>query len=152
MKYSIIYILCVVGINLAFSYIPPVILSDGTIWSIGSVIAGAVFVARDYAQREVGHRLVVVLMFAAAGISYLMANPFVALASVMAFGVSEVIDYLVYTISRLGFKKRVILSSLLSVPVDTFVFLHVIDSISMVSFITMTLSKLVVIAFLFRKT
>lgn len=151
MKYSIIYILCVVGINLAFSYIPPVVLSDGAIWSIGSVIAGAVFVARDYAQREVGHRLAVILMFAAAAISYLMADPFVALASVMAFGVSEVIDYLVYTLSKLEFKKRVILSSLLSVPVDTFVFLHIIDSISLISFLTMTASKLVVIAFLFRK-
>lgn len=152
MKYSIIYILCVVGINLAFSYIPPVFLSDGTIWSVGSVVAGAVFVARDYAQREVGHRLVVVLMFVAAAVSYLMAAPFVALASVMAFGVSEVIDYLTYTLSKLEFKKRVALSSLLSVPVDTFVFLHIIDSISLISFMTMTISKLAVVAFLFMKS
>ena len=62
LKYAGIYIATVVAINMAFAYIPPVVLFDGTIFTVGSVIAGLVFVARDFAQREVGHKVVLALM------------------------------------------------------------------------------------------
>lgn len=151
LKFSVAYVLSVVAINVAFTYIPPVILFDGTIWSVGSVIAGIVFIARDYAQIEVGHRKVLLLMAMSCLISYLMADPFVALASATAFAMSELIDYLVYTFKSGSHKSKVIFSSLLSVPVDTFVFLFVIDSISSVSFIVMCASKLVAVLFVIRK-
>ncbi len=96
-KFSVIYISTVVAINMAFAYIPPVVLFDGTIFTIGSVIAGLVFVARDYAQREVGHKAVLALMAAAGLLSYLLADPFVAIASIAAFAISEISDYSVYS-------------------------------------------------------
>lgn len=151
MKYSTIYVLSIVSINLAFSYIPSVELGDGTIWSVGSIIAGCVFIFRDYAQREVGHRRILVLMAAAGVISYLMADPYVALASALAFLVSEVADWLVYTLKRGTFKSKVVTSGLVSVPLDTIVFLFVIDHLSAFSFAVMTTSKFLALAFIAKR-
>jgi len=146
-KYSGIYIATVVGINLAFAYIPPIVLFDGTIFTVGSVVAGLVFVARDFAQREVGHKIVIALMIAAGILSYLLADPFVALASVTAFAISEVSDYIVYTKHNGDFNKKVVVSSLVSVPIDTAVFLAIISHLSALSFAVMCASKLLVVAY-----
>ena len=152
-KFSVIYIATVVAINMAFAYIPPIVLFDGTIFTIGSVIAGLVFVARDYAQREVGHKAVLALMLAAGVLSYLLADPFVAIASIAAFAISELSDYIVYSKYKGDFNKRVIFSSLVSVPIDTTVFLAIISHLSALSFAVMCISKLLVVAYFvkFRK-
>jgi len=152
-KYSGIYIATVVGINLAFAYIPPIVLFDGTIFTVGSVIAGLVFIARDFAQREVGHKVVLLLMAAAGLLSYLLADPFVAIASIAAFAISEISDYIVYSKYKGDFNKRVIFSSLVSVPIDTTVFLAIISHLSALSFAVMCISKLLVVAYFvkFRK-
>jgi len=146
-KYSGIYIATVVGINLAFAYIPPIVLFDGTIFTVGSVVAGLVFVARDFAQREVGHKVVLLLMAAAGLLSYLLADPFVAIASISAFAISELSDYIVYSKYKGDFNKRVIVSSLVSVPIDTAVFLAIISHLSALSFAIMCASKLLVVAY-----
>tara|TARA_R110000782_G_scaffold20462_1_gene55233 strand:+ start:13 stop:477 length:465 start_codon:yes stop_codon:yes gene_type:complete len=151
MKFSIFYILTVVFINLAFTYIPPIVLLDGAIFiTTGSIIAGLVFVARDYAQREVGHKMVVALMVAAGVLSYLLADPFVAIASITAFALSEISDYIVYSKYKANFNKRVIVSSLVSVPIDTAVFLAIINHLSALSFAVMCASKLLVVAYYVR--
>ena len=152
-KFSVIYISTVVAINMAFAYIPPIILFDGTIFTVGSVIAGLVFVARDFAQREVGHKIVLLLMAAAGLLSYLLADPFVAIASIVAFAISEISDYIVYSKYKGDFNKRVIFSSLVSVPIDTTVFLAIISHLSALSFAVMCISKLLVVAYFvkFRK-
>ena len=146
-KFSVIYIATVVAINMAFAYIPPIVLFDGTIFTIGSVIAGLVFVARDYAQREVGHKAVLALMLAAGVLSYLLADPFVAIASITAFTISELSDYIVYSKYKGDFNKRVVISSLVSVPIDTAVFLAIISHLSALSFAVMCASKLLVVAY-----
>ena len=151
MKYSINYILAVVSINLAFTYIPNFTLYDGTLWSIGSVIAGFVFVARDYAQREIGHIKVLVLMVVAGVISYIMSDPFVAIASMLAFSASELIDFLVYTFKKGSFKRKIIVSGLISIPIDTVIFLAIINHLSVFSFVVMTISKMLSIAFIYSK-
>ena len=146
-KYAVIYIATVVFINLAFAYIPPIVLFDGTIFTVGSVIAGLVFVARDFAQREVGHKVVLLLMAAAGLLSYLLADPFVAIASIVAFAISEISDYIVYSKYKGDFNKRVVVSSLVSVPIDTAVFLAIISHLSALSFAVMCISKLFVVAY-----
>ena len=147
LKYAGIYITTVVAINMAFAYIPPVVLFDGTIFTVGSVIAGLVFVARDYAQRQVGHKAVLALMAAAGLLSYLLADPFVAIASITAFAISELSDYIVYSKYKGDFNKRVVVSSLVSVPIDTAVFLAIINHLSALSFAVMCVSKLLVVAY-----
>ena len=146
-KYAVIYISTVVAINMAFAYIPPIVLFDGTIFTIGSVVAGLVFVARDFAQREVGHKVVLLLMAAAGLLSYLLADPFVAIASITAFAISELSDYIVYSKYKGDFNKRVVVSSLVSVPIDTAVFLAIISHLSALSFAVMCVSKLLVVAY-----
>ncbi len=152
MKYSAIYVMSVVILNMAFSYVPPVELWDGTIWSVGSILAGVIFITRDFAQKEVGKTIVLFLMALSGLISYLMADPFVAFASVLAFSVSEFFDWAVYTFKKGGFKAKVILSSVVSVPVDTAIFLLVIDSMSYVSFMAMVFSKLSVLTYFSWRT
>ena len=147
LKYAGVYIATVVAINMAFAYIPPIVLFDGTIFTIGSVIAGLVFVARDFAQREVGHKVVLLLMAAAGLLSYLLADPFVAIASITAFAISELSDYIVYSKYKGDFNKRVVVSSLVSVPIDTAVFLAIISHLSALSFAVMCVSKLLVVAY-----
>lgn len=150
-KYSFLYVVSVVVINLSFAYIAPFELYNGDLWTVGSLLAGVVFIFRDYAQKEVGHSRVLTLMLAAAAISYAMSDPFIALASVSAFAISEVIDYLVFTYLKGNFKRKVILSSLFSVPVDTIVFLLIIENFGMFGFLIMCLSKFAVLLFLWRK-
>ena len=147
LKYAGVYIATVVAINMAFAYIPPIVLFDGTIFTIGSVIAGLVFVARDFAQREVGHKAVLALMLAAGLLSYLLADPFVAIASITAFAISELTDYIIYSKYKGDFNKRVVVSSLVSVPIDTAVFLAIISHLSALSFAVMCVSKLLVVAY-----
>ena len=146
-KYAVIHIATVVFIKLAFAYIPPIVLFDGTIFTVGSVIAGLVFVTRDFAQREVGHKAVLALMLVAGVLSYLLADPFVALASIIAFAISEISDYIVYSKYKGEFNKRVVVSSLVSVPIDTAVFLAIISHLSALSFAVMCVSKLLVVAY-----
>jgi len=152
MKYIFIYIISVVIINIMFAIIPliPLPFNSG-MWSIGSVFAGFVFIFRDYAQRDSG-KLVFPAMIVAIIISYFMASPFVALASATAFALSEFIDYAVYSITKKPFKQRVILSSLISTPIDSAVFLLMISHFGWVSFAVMTLSKLLSLIWVVRYT
>ena len=55
-----------------------------------------IFILRDFAQREIGHK-VLGAMAVGAVLSYFMADPFVAFASVVAFMISELVDWVVYT-------------------------------------------------------
>lgn len=151
MKHSVMYVLSIVLVNVMFECVPPVKLFDGTIWSVGSVVAGLVFIARDYAQKELGKKLVVVPMIIACIISYMMASPFVATASTLAFVISELSDWAVFNIKKGSFRSKVITSSLVSVPVDTLVFLFVIDQVSIFSFTVMTISKLIGLLVVVRK-
>jgi uncharacterized PurR-regulated membrane protein YhhQ (DUF165 family) len=107
-----------------------------------AVIVGMIFVLRDYAQRAIGHHVLWGMAIGAV-LSYLLADPFVAIASVLAFVASELTDWGLYTITKKPFYKRVWISSLVSAPVDTAVFLLFISQFTVGTFILMILSKLV---------
>lgn len=139
--FIILYVASILVLNLAFSYVPMIDLGFG-LFSPMAILAGAVFVLRDYAQREHGH-WVLGGMAAGAALSYLLADPFVASASVAAFVIAEMADYLLYTITKKPFKDRVLISSLVSTPVDTAVFLLMIAGLTTGTFVLMVLSKLV---------
>jgi uncharacterized PurR-regulated membrane protein YhhQ (DUF165 family) len=71
-----------------------------------------------------------------------MADPAVALASICAFLAGEALDWAVYSFTRRPFSQRVLLSSLLGAPVDSAVFMLMINLFSIPSIIIMTASKL----------
>lgn len=141
MKYALLYILSVVAVNCAFELVPPLALPGGEIWPPASLAVGFVFVIRDYAQREIGH-YVLPAMLAGGVLSWLLASPGVALASVCAFFTSEMLDWAVYTFTGRPFSQRVLLSSALSTPVDSIVFLAMVGLFSWSSVLLMTLSKM----------
>lgn len=134
--YSALYLLSLVLVNVGFVYVP---LIHG--WPPMSLAVGLVFVLRDFAQREIGHK-VLLLMLAGAVLSYFMASPAVAVASCAAYLVSEGIDWAVYTFSRKPLAQRVFLSSMLSTPVDSAVFLGLIGFFSVGGVALMTASKM----------
>lgn len=148
--FALLYLFTIFITNLGFSVIHPIDVGFG-LFSPMAIVAGAVFVVRDYAQREVGSRKVLLYMVAGATISYLMVDPYIAIASMVAFIFAELVDWAVYTLSKFEFHKRILLSSLLSTPVDTIVFLWFIDIFTPATFALMVLSKLLVAVLLYRK-
>ena len=135
------YIAAVVAINWLFVVVPMVPVL-GTMFPPVMLIVGFVFVFRDFAQREIGH-WVTIAMLVAGGISYFMSAPVVALASVTAFLISEAIDWAVYTFTRKPLSQRILYSSAVSVPVDTFVFLQLVGFFDWTAFALVTTAKMV---------
>ena len=140
-KYTFGYILSILLVNIGFVYIQPIPLL-GEMFPPMSIIVGFIFILRDFAQREVGHK-VLAAMAVGAVLSYFMADPFVAFASVVAFMISELVDWVVYTFTKRPLKDRILLSSGLSTPIDSAVFLLMLGFFSPLGFILMTIAKMV---------
>ncbi|MDA1090183.1 MAG: VUT family protein [Proteobacteria bacterium] len=140
-RYTIVYIILIVAVNYGFTVSPMVALPGGEKWPPISLLVGFIFVARDFAQREVGHRVIIAMLIAGA-VSYLMADPFIAAASVAAFLISEFADWAVYSFTGRPFARRVLLSSAVGTPLDSVVFLAMIGQLSVAGVAAMTLSKM----------
>ena len=91
-----------------------------------TIATGMVFVIRDFVQREMGHR-VLILMALAIGWSFYYSWPVIAVASGIAFAISETVDWLLFTFTKYRLSTRILLSSALAAPVDTTVFLYGAD-------------------------
>jgi hypothetical protein len=133
------YIAAIVLVNWLFDALPIIETPLGA-WPPASIIVGFVLILRDLAQREVGH-YVLIAMLAAGVITYVMVDPFIAIASVSAFLVSETADWIVYTLTKRPLRDRILASSAVSSPLDSVVFLGLIGFLSPASFILQTLSK-----------
>jgi len=121
-KWTLVYLLLIPLVNWAFSWTPLYTLPDGGKWSPFSLAVGLVLVFRDFAQREIGHYIVVPLVVGVA-ISFVMAPPQIAAASAIAFFISEAVDWLMYTFTRKPLSTRVLLSSMAGAPVDSVIYL-----------------------------
>ena len=139
-KFLTLYVLLIIAVNYAFTVVPLVKLPDGTLWPPVALLVGFVFVARDFAQREVGHKVLLAMLVGVA-ISYFMANPFVAIASAVAFLVGELVDWAVYSYTKRPLSQRILLSSLLGAPVDSAIFLGLLSLLSPVGIVAMSVSK-----------
>jgi uncharacterized PurR-regulated membrane protein YhhQ (DUF165 family) len=122
--------------------VPLVEMGGGEVWPPVALIVGLIFIARDFAQRVIGHWVLVAMLIAAI-LSYFLADPFVAFASVAAFAISELADWLVYSFTKRPFAQRILLSSVLATPIDTVVFLGIMGWLSAPSVLAMTASKMV---------
>jgi len=140
-RYTALYILLIISVNYGFSVVPMVDIPGGGQWPPMSLVVGLVFVARDFAQREVGHRVIIAMLISGAA-SYFMANPYIAAASVAAFLVSEFCDWAVYSFTGKSFSQRILLSSAISTPIDSAVFLGLIGALSFSGVLLMTVSKM----------
>lgn len=97
------YLLSVVAANIASVHWPPFVVG-GLVVPAGTVFAGTSLTARDLVHDRLGTRGVAVGIAAGAGLSAVLASPQIAVASVVAFTASEIVDTLIYT--RLRHRSR----------------------------------------------
>lgn len=136
--WAYIYVALIPFLNWTFGRpeVPTVDLSDalGGMFGVAhpilfnplTILTGLVFVVRDFVQREMGHR-VLFLMALAIAWSFYYSWPVIALASAIAFGISESVDWLIYTFTKYRLSTRILISSAVASPVDTTVFLYGAD-------------------------
>lgn len=141
LQYTLGYVALIVLVNWGFTVVPLVDLPGGEKWPPMSLVVGFIFVARDFAQREIGHRVILAMLVAGA-LSYIMADPYVAMASVTAFLISEFADWAVYSFTGKPFSQRILISSAISTPIDSAVFLVMIGHFSVAGAAIMTASKM----------
>lgn len=92
--------------------------------SAGTYVAGLAFVARDAVQDTAGRLAVVGVLIVGAGMSWWLSTPALAVASAVAFGLSEFADMAVYTpLRRHGYVRAAVASNLVGSIVDTLLFL-----------------------------
>lgn len=141
MKMTTLYVAAVVAVNWGFSVVPLIPIGGGEMWPPLSLVVGGILVLRDFAQREIGHK-VWLAMLVGAVLSYLFADPFIAIASASAFIVAEAFDWAVFTFTKKPLAQRVLLSSVASAPIDSAVFLLFAGFFGWWGFVAMTVSKL----------
>ena len=146
------YVAFIVLVNWLF--VPDQLIEGVTQWStntwmgtlyLANVIVGFVFVLRDYAQREIGHKVLLATLLAGIPV-WFFAGPGLAIASMVAFALSETTDWAVYSFTKRPLQNRILVSSMLSVPVDTLAFQHLAGYLTPAAFVTEVLSKAIGVA------
>ena len=135
------YILSIVLVNWLFVVVPPLATPVGDL-NLATLVVGSVFVLRDYAQREVGHKVLMATLTAGI-ITWFMTSPELAIASLAAFFISEMADWTVFSFTKRPLQNRILISSLISIPLDSFAFLYLSGFLTAPSFSVETLSKAV---------
>ena len=62
MKQVAVYVCLIVAVNYGFAVVPMIQLPTGDMFPPMSLVVGFIFVARDYAQRAVGHWVIVAML------------------------------------------------------------------------------------------
>ncbi|MDQ8039493.1 MAG: hypothetical protein REH83_03705 [Rickettsiella sp.] len=139
-KYSLTYIVLIVLLNTLFSYIPLTNVFGSEVspmdWTVG-----VVYVLRDFAQRELRHK-VIFAMFVGSILSYCLADKTMAIASMSAFLIAEFIDWAVYTFTRRPLSQRILWSASLSSPIDSGVFLIIVNQFNLLGVTILSLAKI----------
>lgn len=96
----------------------------GLLVPAGTYAAGAALLARDFVHRYGGRYWSIGAIVVAAMLSWFMSSPGIAVASVAAFLIAEIIDLIVFVALRpRGFVRAALASNVVAAPLDTFVFL-----------------------------
>ena len=139
--WTAIYIAAIVMVNWMFTAIAPWSTPLGDLY-LANIVVGFVFVLRDYAQREIGHS--VLLATAVGGVlTWFMVDPAIAIASITAFILSEAADWGVYSFLRRPLSQRILISSLIAIPLDTLAFQYLAGYLTPAAFATEIASKAV---------
>ena len=91
----------------------------------GVALAGLALVLRDLVQRRLGRAVALLSIVAGAALSGAVAPPALVMASAVAFFLSELADFLVYTpLQARGLLLAVFASSIVGLVVDSVLFLY----------------------------
>lgn len=143
------FIATILAANYVTTHYGMVPVGFGLMATAGTYFAGAAFILRDAVQDTftprnavrdtAGRRAVLALIFAGAGLSYLLCAPFIpgfqegptpwwriATASAAAFLFSEAADFAVYTpLRKRGYVRAAVASNFVGAIVDTVLFLTI---------------------------
>ncbi|MFD6091265.1 VUT family protein [Oerskovia sp. NPDC060338] len=120
------FIGAVVTANVVTSHMGLVPVGFGLLAPAGTYAAGAALLARDFVHKQGGRRWSLGAIGVAAILSWFMSTPEIAIASVAAFVVAELVDLCIFVaVRRRGFIRAAFTSNLISAPLDTFVFLTI---------------------------
>lgn len=120
------YVTTIVAANWATATFGLVSLGFGLVVTAGTFMAGFALIARDWVQLTNRRRVLFGAILAGSAVSAVTSTPQLAVASGVAFLVSELIDTAVFTPLRdRSLPVAVIMSSLIAAPVDTVLFLWI---------------------------
>ena len=139
--WTALYVVSIVAVNWMFTAIAPWTTPMGDLY-LANIVVGFVFVLRDYAQREIGHSILVATALGGV-LTWFMVDPAIALASITAFILSEAADWGVYSFLRRPLSQRILYSSLIAVPLDTLAFQYLAGYLTPAAFTTEIVSKAV---------
>jgi len=135
----VVYIASIVLVNWLFVAVAPWPTAFGDLY-LANLVVGFVFVLRDYGQRQVGHKILLATLVAGI-ITFFMVDRAIALASITAFILSEMTDWAIYSFTKRPLQQRILLSSLVAVPLDTLAFQYLANYLTPAAFTTEVLSK-----------
>lgn len=119
------YIITVPAANLLVTHIGAVPVGFGLMAPAGVFTVGIALVLRDLIHEWTGHKTVWAAITVGTVLSYLLADPRLAAASAIAFGVAEMVDYFVYTpLRRRGLLLALAASNVVGLAVDSLLFLQ----------------------------
>jgi uncharacterized PurR-regulated membrane protein YhhQ (DUF165 family) len=121
---SLAYIAVIIAANWLTATYGLIPIGFGLMATAGTIAAGLALLLRDLVQDATGRLLVIALIITGAALSAWLANPALAIASGVAFLLSELADFAVYTpLRRRSWTKAVIASNTVAAPIDTVIFL-----------------------------
>ncbi len=140
-KSTIAYLALIVLLSKMFEISPRFSFLE-EIFSPFDAVVGAVYLFRNFSQREVGHWIVVLMIFAGF-LSHLVAD--VPYASTFAFLGGELVDLFIFSYLRLPLVDRLFWAATLSTPIDSLIFLYMNENLNWVTISFMTGTKLITI-------
>lgn len=118
------YLGTILAANWAITVFGAIPIGLGLMAPAGALFAGLAFTLRDLLDDAGGRRWVLGAILTGVGLSFAVAAPAVALASAVAFGVSELVDWAVYTpLRRRRWLLAVAVSNAVGLVVDSVLFL-----------------------------
>lgn len=120
------FLACILAANYVTTRFGMVPVGFGLVATAGTYFAGLTFVLRDSLQDAAGKRWTLAAIAAGAALSFLVSDPFIAVASAVAFGLAEVADLAVYTpLRKRGYVRAAVASNIVGSLIDTVVFLWI---------------------------
>lgn len=118
------FILSIPAANWAFGQWGVVPVVGGLEAPAAALVVGTAFLARDYLHRTWGVPICLAAIAAGTALSFLLADPTIALASGAAFAVSETADLTVLArLRKRGWSRAVAASNVVAALLDSLVFL-----------------------------
>jgi hypothetical protein len=123
-----LYVLMIPFVNWSFKWAPNWTLFGDFVFNPVTIVTGLILVVRDFAQRQIGHKIFFA-MLTALGLTVWLAGPQLAIASGAAFFLSETIDWALFTFTKASLPTRVLLSTAIAAPIDSLAFLFLADTV-----------------------